>query len=77
MTLKTIWTFLRIDIQHSGSPSRRPLSLPAAAEEHLQETVLIWIAIVLALAAGVLGLVSYLTSHPQEKTPQGSTETPR
>jgi predicted Zn finger-like uncharacterized protein len=37
---------------------------------------LFWIASVLALAAGVQGLVSYLISRPQQKTPQVSTETP-
>ena len=37
---------------------------------------LFWIATVLALAAGVQGLVSYLISRPQQKTPQVSTETP-
>ena len=50
-----------------GAPSRVPKRRPGRG-------LLIGLALVLALGAGLLGLASYLTSHPQVKTPPGSAD---
>jgi predicted Zn finger-like uncharacterized protein len=64
--------------QDSGIPaSPLPPAVPSGSKKSSsKKRWLFWIAIVLALAAGVQGLVSYLISRPQQKAPQASTETP-
>jgi predicted Zn finger-like uncharacterized protein len=54
-------------LSNPRTPSRKPKRRPGRG-------LLIGLALVLALGAGLLGLSSYLTSHPQVKTPPGSAD---
>jgi hypothetical protein len=57
-------------------PPLAPAVSPGVKKSSSKRKWLIGIAIVLALAAGAQGIISYLASHPQQKIPQVSTETP-
>jgi hypothetical protein len=70
-----------IDLTPQGSESPSLPPMPAAHSDIKKKARpwrrwLIGVAIIIALAGGGLGLNSYLASHPQQKTPQVSTETP-
>ena len=62
--------------EDTGSPPL--LKPPGPSVPHktiLGNRLFIWLAVIVALGAGLLGLASYLTSHPQDKTPPGSADT--
>jgi len=53
----------------------RPTAPSGLPKRRLRRGLLIGLALVLALGAGLLGLASYLTSHPQVQAPPGAADT--
>jgi predicted Zn finger-like uncharacterized protein len=68
-----------IDLSEEETPIPPPLPKPAGLSAPQQtfrgKRWIIWLAVLIALSAGLLGLASYLTSHPQDKAPAGPTDT--
>jgi len=68
-----------IDLSEEDTPISPPLSKPPGPSAPQKTTPgkrwIIWLAVFVALSAGLLGLASYLTSHPQDKAPVGSADT--
>ncbi len=56
-----------------ASPPRRATSPSGQQQGRFGRRLLIGLALVFALGAGLLGVASYLTSNPQAKTPPGSS----
>jgi len=71
----------RVSLESSDSPIPTPPQGPGPSSARAQESsrgkrLLIWLAVVLALAAGVLGISSYLTSRSPDTADQGTPQTP-
>jgi predicted Zn finger-like uncharacterized protein len=62
------------DSSVSIHPPKSP-GLPVVRKPLPGKRLFIWLALLVALGAALLGLASYLTSHPQDKVPPGSTDT--
>ncbi len=68
-----------MDLSSSDSTDSTPLPKPPSPSVHRRNLPgnrwIIGFAIIVAFGAAMLGLASYLTSHPQEKAPPGVTDT--
>jgi predicted Zn finger-like uncharacterized protein len=68
-----------MDLAEEDAPLSSPLQKPASPSAPTKtlpgKRWIIWLAILVALGAGLLGLASYLTSHPQDKAPAGLADT--
>ncbi len=66
--------------RQKNPPSRLPRSNPRGPagfqQGHPKRKLLIWLALVLAFSAGLLGVASYLTSDSQVKPPPGTADAP-
>jgi predicted Zn finger-like uncharacterized protein len=67
-------TDLAIEEAAISTPQTKPRAPSRLPQRRSGRGLLIGLALVLALGAGLLGLASYLTSHPQVQTPPGAAD---